>query len=116
MAEVDTRVPAPSLGPNINDHEQDWIGNDQKKYYEEKTGVTEEELLKFYGAEAANARSSDPKEGILFNDAADEIDTRTLKLRFFAWLARNNWEKNDRDAAFQCERDLTSSSSPADLY
>lgn len=114
MAEVDTRTPAPSSGPVGNDNPEEWIGDHQKKDYEEKCGVTEQELLKSYGAEAANTRAADPKEGILFNDAADEADTRTLKLRFFAWLAKTKWKKEDKDAAIDCKSHLTSPSFLAD--
>jgi hypothetical protein len=116
MAEVRTRVSAPPSGSNANDDGGEWIGDHQKKFFEQKTGVTEHELLRSYGAEAANARSTDPKEGILFNDAADETDTRTLKLRFFAWLAMEKWKENDRDAAIKCNNHLTSLLSLADLY
>lgn len=108
MAEVDTRTHAPSSGPVGNDNREEWIGDHQKKDYEEKCGVTEQDFLRFYGAKAANTRAADPKEGILFNDAADEVDTRTLKLRFFAWLAEKKWKKEDRDAAVDCKSHATS--------
>jgi hypothetical protein len=116
MADVTTRVPAPSLGSNVNDNGEDWIGDHEQEHYEETTGITEKEFLRFYGAEAAGARSNDPKEGILFNDAADSPDTRTIKLRFLAWLATKKWKENDKDAAQKCKNHLTNLLSLADLY